>query len=108
MKKINHLILVILIFTGKQSYCQQWLLLGNSGTNPATDFVGTTDSNPLILKTTFTITPQPIQFYTSNSLRMTLNSNGLLGIGNGPNFRLDVKDCNHPQKSDSLKVGEKA
>lgn len=28
-----------------------WLLAGNAGTNPATDFLGTTDAQPLILKT---------------------------------------------------------
>jgi hypothetical protein len=45
-----------------------WTLTGNAGTNPATNFLGTTDF-------------QPIRFRTGNFERMTLSSGGLLGIG---------------------------
>jgi hypothetical protein len=38
-----------------------WALTGNSGTNPAVNFLGTTDAQPLVIRTTNTTTPQPIQ-----------------------------------------------
>ncbi len=44
-----------------------WLLNGNAGTNPATNFVGTTDANAL-------------NFRTNNLQRMTILSTGLVGI----------------------------
>ena len=37
--------------TGGSSLTSAWLLGGNTGTNPATNFVGTTDNQPLIFKT---------------------------------------------------------
>lgn len=56
---------------------QNWLLNGNAGTS-TTDFLGTTDSKPL-------------KFKTFNSVRMTINSSGRVGIGNQyPKSRLDV------------------
>ena len=45
-----------------------WDLNGNTGTNPLNDFVGTTDNNSL-------------NFRTNNLNRMTLLSNGNLGLG---------------------------
>jgi hypothetical protein len=82
MKTTTIFSVLILIIYSNCGYCQEWHLLGNGGTNPATDFVGTNDANPLNLKTTFTTTPQPINFFTNNTFRMTIGANGLVGIGN--------------------------
>jgi len=45
-----------------------WLLGGNSGTNPASQFLGTTDAQPLV-------------FRTDNTEKMRLLANGNVGIG---------------------------
>lgn len=49
MKKI--IISVVLFFSSFHSKAQNWLLSGNSGTNPSTNFIGTLDNQPLIFKT---------------------------------------------------------
>ena len=46
----------------------RWSLLGNSGTNPDSAFLGTTDNKRLV-------------FRTNNSERMTILSDGFLGVG---------------------------
>lgn len=46
----------------------QWSLTGNAGTNPPTNFLGTTDAEPLVFKTDATE-------------YMRLLTNGKLGIG---------------------------
>src|SRR5215469_4780542 len=46
----------------------QWSLTGNAGTNPPTNFLGTTDNEPLVFKTNATE-------------YMRLLTNGRLGIG---------------------------
>jgi hypothetical protein len=46
----------------------QWQLSGNTSTNPAIDFLGTTDN-------------QDLSFRTNNTIRMQLESTGELGIG---------------------------
>lgn len=45
-----------------------WLLTGNAGTNPATQFIGTTDL-------------QPIVFRSNNVEAMRIQTNGAIGIG---------------------------
>jgi hypothetical protein len=45
-----------------------WSKAGNSGTNPATNFIGTTDSQPLAIR-------------TNNIERMRLTADGFLGLG---------------------------
>jgi hypothetical protein len=61
-----------------ETQAQNWSLTGNAGTNPANNFIGTTDNKAL-------------KFRTNNSVRMTLSSTGRLGIGVGnPLYRLDV------------------
>lgn len=45
-----------------------WSLSGNAGTNPANQFLGTTDAQPLVVK-------------TNNATRMTVGANGNVGIG---------------------------
>ena len=55
-----------------------WGLTGNGGTNPATQFIGTTDG-------------QPLAFKTNNTERMRILSDGKVGIGtNTPDTKLDV------------------
>ena len=56
-----------------------WSLTGNAGTNPATDYIGTTDNNPLVVR-------------TNGSERMRVSQNGNIGIGtNNPAATLDVQ-----------------
>ena len=55
-----------------------WSLTGNAGTNPATNFLGTTDAQPLVIK-------------TNNTETARVTSAGLLGIGTAtPNSTLSV------------------
>ncbi|MBX9809265.1 hypothetical protein K2X92_02670, partial [Candidatus Gracilibacteria bacterium] len=55
-----------------------WAIAGNAGTDPLANFVGTTDSIPLV-------------FRTNNVERMRMTSTGSLGIGtNNPSYRVDV------------------
>jgi hypothetical protein len=55
-----------------------WGLTGNGGSNPATDFMGTTDAQPLVVK-------------TNNTERMRILSSGNVGIGTTtPDTKLDV------------------
>lgn len=56
-----------------------WSLTGNAGTNPATNFLGTTDANRLVFK-------------TSNIERATILANGFTGIGtSNPRARFHVQ-----------------
>src|SRR5262249_43997049 len=65
-----------------------WLLAGNAGTDPAADFVGTTDGGPLVIK-------------TNNSEAIRVDSAGNAGIGTAaPAGRLHVlsgADFHSPQ-----------
>jgi hypothetical protein len=55
-----------------------WLLTGNAATDPATNFLGTTDN-------------QALAFRTNNIEQMRINSAGNIGIGiASPNAKLDV------------------
>lgn len=57
-----------------------WRVLGNTGTNPAVNFLGTTDAQPLVVR-------------TDNTERMRVLANGQVGIGTASpdaNARLDV------------------
>src|SRR4249920_2414127 len=65
------------VFAGK-SFAQSWSLTGNSGTNPPTNFLGTTDNKALVFK-------------TNNGERMRIASGGKIGIGvTNPLQKLDV------------------
>jgi uncharacterized protein YaiE (UPF0345 family) len=59
-----------------------WSLLGNAGTNPSTNFLGTTDNQALV-------------FRTSNIERVRVGATGNLGVGtNAPSARLQVAGGN--------------
>ena len=57
-----------------------WALTGNAGTAPATNFIGTTDAQPLVIR-------------TNNTEKVRINSNGKVGIGepNPTDGTLEVK-----------------
>jgi predicted ribosome-associated RNA-binding protein Tma20 len=55
-----------------------WSLKGNSGTNPATEFIGTVDGQPLVIR-------------TDNAERLRIDAAGNVGIGtNNPTAKLNV------------------
>jgi hypothetical protein len=57
-----------------------WKLTGNAGTDSATNFIGTTDSKPLVIK-------------TNSQPRMIVGSNGNVGIGTGtPTIKLEINN----------------
>lgn len=67
-----------------------WSLAGNSGTNPALQFLGTVDGQPLTMR-------------TNNLERLRIDANGNIGIGkNNPTAKLDVHGS---VKFDSLSAG---
>ena len=62
--------------TGTPGSQNAWSLTGNAGTNPTTNFIGTTDAQDWIVK-------------TNNLERMRITATGNIGIGtNNPNFNL--------------------
>lgn len=55
-----------------------WSLKGNAGTDPSTNFIGTIDGQPLVMR-------------TSNNERLRIDANGNIGIGtNAPTAKLNV------------------
>jgi hypothetical protein len=60
--------LLVGIVMSAVSFAQSWSLTGNSGTNPPTNFLGTTDAKRLVFK-------------TDSIERMTILSNGNVGVG---------------------------
>lgn len=67
----------------------EWLLSGNTGTNPAANFVGTSDSVDFVVR-------------TNNQARMRILGNGNMGIGtSSPSARIDVSG---KIKGDSLQI----
>ena len=77
-----------------------WQLAGNSVTtayNGTTgSFIGTTNTQPLVLATTNTTTAQPIDFYTNNAVKMRLNAGGFLSVGGNfvPTSPLHIRNSN--------------
>jgi hypothetical protein len=60
------------------SLSSAWNILGNTGTNPATNFLGTTDNQALVLR-------------TNNTEKARILGNGNVGIGTAtPNSKLDL------------------
>jgi hypothetical protein len=61
---------------------QAWMLTGNSGTDPSTNFIGTTDAQDLV-------------FRTSDTEAMRILSDGNVGIGTAsPSELLEIEDGN--------------
>lgn len=70
------------VITSSNLNTQAWTILGNSGTNPSTNFIGTTDAVDFVTR-------------TSNTERMRVTSAGSVGIGiTIPTQRLDVQGGN--------------
>ena len=63
-----------------------WALTGNAITSAwngtSGNFLGTTNAQPLVIATTFTATPQPIQFWTGNTERMRITATGEVVVRN--------------------------
>src|SRR6185436_14797656 len=77
MKKIILISAICAICTQVQS--QSWNLTGNAGTDPAVNFIGTTDNKNFKIR-------------TNNVIRMSVTTSGKVAIGNfTPVFKLDVK-----------------
>jgi hypothetical protein len=56
-----------------------WALTGNSGTDPAVNFLGTTDAQPLVIR-------------TNNLERVRVTANGNVGIGTpNPTYRVSIQ-----------------
>jgi hypothetical protein len=55
MSTFKYIIVVLILtfcsITINKSWSQAWNLSGNPGINPTTDFIGTSDNNPLSIKT---------------------------------------------------------
>ncbi|CAH0213881.1 hypothetical protein [Chryseobacterium sp. Bi04] len=83
MKKI---IILLAAVAGLNSNAQSWNLSGNAGTAPGTNFIGTTDSQPLVFKTNNTekmkITPNGrFIFFNVTSPGMVWDKNLFFGGG---------------------------
>jgi hypothetical protein len=79
--RINYLFWIALISLTPCStgFAQSWSLAGNAGTDPATQFLGTTDNKTL-------------KFRTNNTVRITITNGGKVRVGTGtPIFKLDVQ-----------------
>ena len=73
-----------------------WALTGNAGTNPATNFLGTTDNQPLVIR-------------TNNTERMRILASGLVGIGtNVPTNTLHVKAASNPLRLEGVQSSANA
>jgi predicted acyltransferase (DUF342 family) len=63
-----------------------WMLTGNSITlawnGTSGNFLGTTNEQPLVIATTNTASPQPIQFWTNNVERMRITATGEVVVQN--------------------------
>ncbi|WP_210149210.1 hypothetical protein [Chryseobacterium scophthalmum] len=71
--------LIATIVASSFAYAQSsWNLTGNSGTNASTNFLGTSDTNDLVLK-------------TNNQERFRINSIGNVGIGTNPELDIILK-----------------
>ncbi|MDQ3193156.1 MAG: tail fiber domain-containing protein [Bacteroidota bacterium] len=88
LKLITALVYTLCIYENTTG--QTWDLSGNA--IAVGDYLGTTNAQPLIIKTQLT---QPINFHTTNTQRMTITSAGLVGIGTtNPIHKLDINDGN--------------
>ncbi|MEP7168353.1 MAG: tail fiber domain-containing protein [Bacteroidota bacterium] len=72
MKKIINILIAFYILSATITNVsgQSWNLAGNSGTNPSTQFIGTSDNKSL-------------RFRTNNFVRLQITNSGKLGFGTG-------------------------
>lgn len=72
-------LLLVCSIAASSIFAQSWNTTGNAGTNPSNNFIGTTDNQDLVLK-------------TSNTERIRINSAGKMAIGGAldPNITLRV------------------
>ena len=68
-----------------------WRATGNTGTNPASHFLGTTDNVPLVIK-------------TNNTEQMRIQPNGFVGIGTNNPFSLLANTSSNTGASDGFGV----
>ena len=77
------------------NFSAEWQSLGNTGTSPSGNFVGTTDSKALV-------------FRTDNIQRMTIAVSGAVGMGSSTpqaNARLAVNGTIYAQKIEAIQTG---
>lgn len=83
MKKI---IILLAAVTGMQVYAQSWSITGNAGTAPGTNFIGTTDNQPLVFKVNNTelmkLTPKGRIIFQNMDTGLGWDTNLFLGGGN--------------------------
>lgn len=90
-------ILAIAVAISSVSMAQSWDINGNSGTNPSTHYLGTSDSQDLVLK-------------TGNKERIRLDTSGNVGIAGAPANDIALKVSGRTQvvtdiTSDTFYVG---
>ena len=79
----------VLLTTGESS---DWTILGNPGTNPTTNFIGTTDAQDFVIR-------------TSNTEYVRLTAIGSLGIGTPtPLAKTHIAEINGASTNDALRV----
>lgn len=79
-KQFIQIALGMAMMAGFSAQAQTWNLSGNAGTNPANDFVGTTDAKALRLR-------------TNNLVRVNISPSGSVGIGTqAPADRLHISN----------------
>jgi hypothetical protein len=77
---IKSILTAAILFASATTQAQTWNTIGNAGTNPATNFIGTSDNKHFRIR-------------TNNQVRMTVDSAGRIGIGTlTPGYMFEVKN----------------
>lgn len=79
------------MFSNSNTDSLAWKAKGNTGTNPASHFLGTTDNVPLVIK-------------TNNTEQMRIQPNGFTGIGTNNPFSLLANTSSNTGASDGFGV----